>query len=302
MSYQTNQRLSLVIPRVFPQWIDEQKIIRVFHDQQIGRIFKVSIKRMPNEKGRDYPIYKAFLYFSVWYDNEIAYNLQQRIFSSAKQARVVYDDPWYWVLFENQSARLNQADQRLMRLDREVYWNEQIMFEHLANQQVILSEHQQMLEEQQRNMEHLQRFCMQRGLNIPFWNPQNPPADADLDLALAETAVRVAEAVLQYDGPNNDDDINLDTQYTAQSVAEAVLQDDGTDDMNLETSQLAQQMTAMVLADEEQQQHEQCICEACVGGEEFYIQEARRNIVLNNPATPRRRWITTTTTTTTTKT
>jgi hypothetical protein len=293
MSFQTNQRLSLVIPRVFPQWIDEQKIIRVFHDQHIGRIFKVSIKRMPNEKGRDYPIYKAFLYFSVWYDNEIAYNLQQRIFGPAKQARVVYDDPWYWVLFEHQSARLNQTDQRLMRLDREVYWNEQIMFEHLANQQVILSEHQQMLNdqqqtlrEQQHNMEHLQRFCMQRGLNVPFWNPQNPPADADLDLALAETAVRVAEAVLDYD---DDDDMNLDTQYTAQSVAEAALYDDGDDDMNLETSQLAQQMTAMVLDEEEPAtQHEQCICEACIGGEEFYIQEARRNIVLNNPAIPRR--------------
>ena len=129
----------------------------------------------------------------------------------------------------------------------------------------------------QRNMEHLQRFCIQRGLNVPFWDPTNPPANADIDMELAETAVRVAEAVLQYD---DTDDMNLDTQYTAQGVAEYVLQDDGTDDMNLETNQLAQEMSEMVL----DEQDCLCVCEACVGGEEFYIQEARRNIILNNPA------------------
>ena len=284
MSFQTKQSMSLMIPRVFPQWIDEQKIIKVFHDQQIGRIFKVSIKRLPDERGRDHPIYQAFLYFSVWYDNEIAYNLQQRLLGSKKQARVVYDDPWYWVLFVNKSARLNRNELRQMRTDKEVYLNEMIMFEHLVHHQELIQAQerqfqvqQNQLLEQQRNMEHLQRFCIQRGLNVPFWDPTNPPADADIDMELAETAVRVAEAVLQYD---NTDDMNLDTQYTAQGVAEYVLQDDGTDDMNLETSQLAQEMTELVL----DEQDRLCVCEACVGGEEFYIQEARRNIILSNPA------------------
>ena len=116
MSYfNIDQNLSLVIPRVFPQWVDEQKIVDIFHQQCIGWIYKVSIVRVPDEPGRNYPIYKAYLYFSVWYDNEIAYNIQQRIFGVKRQARVVYDDPWYWTIYENQHQRLSKYEKRHIR-------------------------------------------------------------------------------------------------------------------------------------------------------------------------------------------
>ena len=116
-----NQHLSLMIPRVFPQWIDEATFIDIFERQHIGRVGKVSIKRKADEPGRDYPIYQAYIYFSVWYDNEIAYNFQQRIFGPKKQARVVYDDPWFWVVFENKKQRLSPADKRLLRIDAQQY-------------------------------------------------------------------------------------------------------------------------------------------------------------------------------------
>jgi hypothetical protein len=292
MSFQTNQNISLVIPRVFPQWIDEQKIIQVFHEQRIGRIFKVSIKRMSNETECGIPIYKAYLYFSVWYCNEIAYNFQRRLLTGQKQARVVYDDPWFWVSFENKFKRLNRTDQRLIRIDREFYHNEQIManqlFEHqqeLIEQRNLIQEHkeqiqehkekiqvqQQSLAEQQRNMEHLQRFCIQRGLNVPFWNPKNPPADVELDIALAETTVRVAEAVLNYD--DDTDDINLDTNQLANEMTQQLLAESSSDDINLDTNQLANEMTEQVLAECDAW----CVCEACIGGEEFYINEYYNN-------------------------
>ena len=120
-----NQGLSLMIPRVFPQWIDESTIIRIFDKQQIGRIGKVSIVRKPDEPGyRNYPIYKAYLHFSVWYENEIAYNFQQRIYGPKKQARVVYDDPWFWVVFENTNPHLSFTDQRILRMDARMYHTE----------------------------------------------------------------------------------------------------------------------------------------------------------------------------------
>lgn len=124
MSSRIEQSLSLMIPRVFPQWIDEQKIIDVFHKQQIGRVYKVSIIRMPDSKKRRYPIYQAFVYFSAWYDNDIAYHFQQRIFGPRAQARVVYDDPWYWVAFENTKRHLSNNDKRIMRLGYQAYVNE----------------------------------------------------------------------------------------------------------------------------------------------------------------------------------
>lgn len=118
-----------MIPRVFPQWIDEQKIIDVFHEQRLGRIYKVSIIRVPDSKKRSYPIYQAFIYFSAWYENEIAYHFQQRIFGSKGQARVVYDDPWYWVAFENTKRRLSNNDKRIIRAGYQTYVAEQYMLE-----------------------------------------------------------------------------------------------------------------------------------------------------------------------------
>ena len=124
MSSRINQKLSLMIPRVFPQWVDEQKMIDIFHKQHIGKVYKVSIIRMPDSKKRDYPIYQAFVYFSAWYDNDIAYNFQQRIYGPKAQARVVYDDPWFWVAFENTRRRLSNNDKRIMRLGYEAYLQE----------------------------------------------------------------------------------------------------------------------------------------------------------------------------------
>jgi hypothetical protein len=127
MSFSIDQSLSLMIPRVFPQWTDEQKIIDVFHQQQLGRVYKVSVIRMPDSNKRGIPIYQAFVYFSAWYENTIVHNFQQRIFGAKKQARVVYDDPWYWVVFENKKRRLSNNDKRIMRIGYQTYVAEQYM-------------------------------------------------------------------------------------------------------------------------------------------------------------------------------
>ena len=147
-----NQHLSLMIPRVFPQWIDEATIISIFDRQHIGRVGKVSIKRKPDEPGRDYPIYQAFIYFSVWYDNEIAYNFQQRIFGPKKQARVVYDDPWFWVVFENKKQKLSPTDKRILRIDAQQYAN-QVNVEDLHDQ--ISYQFEQIQDDAEMNIDEL---------------------------------------------------------------------------------------------------------------------------------------------------
>ncbi len=117
-----------MIPRVFPQWTNEQHIMDTFHKQDIGKVYKVDIIRKPDEPGRHYPIYQAFIYFSVWYDNEIAFHFQQRIYNSEnKQTKVVYDDPWFWVVFENKSKKnaLSKDDKRLIQMEKQLYQAEQ---------------------------------------------------------------------------------------------------------------------------------------------------------------------------------
>ncbi len=124
-TYDVKQGLSLTIPRVFPQYVDEQQMIDIFDRQHLGRVYKVNMIHMKGEsRRRGHPMYKAIVYFSAWYDNIIAYNFQQRIFNNG-DARVVYDDPWFWVAMENKEQRLSNNDKRIMRVAYQNYINEQ---------------------------------------------------------------------------------------------------------------------------------------------------------------------------------
>ena len=123
--YDVQQGLSLTIPRVFLQWVDEQLIVDIFDRQHLGRVYKVNIIHMKDESARrGHPMYKAIVYFSAWYNNIIAYNFQQRIFNEG-DAKIVYDDPWFWVAMENKEQRLSNNDRRIMRVAYQTYVNEQ---------------------------------------------------------------------------------------------------------------------------------------------------------------------------------
>ena len=242
-----NQQLSLLIPRVFPQWVDEATIVKIFREQQIGIISKVSIVRMPNEKstneigtsetgpnkiGKTYPIYKAYLYFSVWFENIIAENFQKRIYGKNKQARVVYDDPWFWTVFENtERVRLSKNDKRLMRLSAEIYKNNQ--FVQLQQEQIAyeIAEQKQKLAEQNNMIQILQDFCIKSGLEIPFWSANHPPSAevSSLEALSAATAVACADFVLQDQDQEHYEDIyeNVDLDYSSipYECAEFVFQE-----------------------------------------------------------------------------
>jgi len=192
MSFRIEQSLSLMIPRVFPQWVDEQKIIDVFHQQRLGRVYKVSIIRMPDNKKRSIPIYQAFVYFSAWYETEVAYNFQQRIFGPRAQARIVYDDPWFWVAFENKKRRLSNNDKRMIRLGYQAYLNEQELVA------------------QDERIRQLENFNIMKEFPIMPAPAPNCSLSEDFvmgtlgaELNLTETAMNVAESVL-------DEDCNMD--------------------------------------------------------------------------------------------
>jgi len=125
MPYTMYQKMSLMIPRVFPPWVNEETIIKIFEQQQIGIVYKVSIRHTKNErkKGKKIPIYKAYVYFHYWFNNQIAYNFQQQVLKT-KQARVVYDDPWFWTIFENKQKKPSKKDARIMRIGRKIYRQE----------------------------------------------------------------------------------------------------------------------------------------------------------------------------------
>ena len=235
-----NQHLSLVIPRIFPKWVDEAKIIKIFREQKLGEIFKVSIVRMPNKKGCKYPIYKAYVYFSVWFESIVTQNFQDRIYSKKRQARVIYDDPWYWTVFENtEHVRLSNADKRMKRISLEMYKedarltrtiremkkNREFLEEQQEQNAHELVEQKQQLAEQNNIIQILQDFCIKNGLEVPFWSAKHPPSAevSSLEALSAATAVACADFVLQDEAQNDEDMTNSCIPY---ECAEAVLSED----------------------------------------------------------------------------
>ena len=192
-----------MIPRVFPQWINESNIKQIFLEQQIGIIFKVIIVRMKDTDPKC-PIYKAYIFFSVWFDNIIAKNFQTRLYDQG-QARVVYDDPWFWTIFINSEMVLSKSENHLIRLNKEHYKLTRIvqkLQKDVANEAEKQKQNNQKIEEQNKTIQILQDFCIKSGLNIPFWNKNAPPSKEEsfLETLSASTAVTTAEWVLDEDG------------------------------------------------------------------------------------------------------
>ena len=225
-----NQYLSLVIPRVFPQWVDEAKIIKIFRDQNLGEIFKVSIVRTnemgpnemgpnemgtnemgPNEKGRKHPIYKAYLYFSVWFESIIVQNFQDRIYGKDKQARVVYDDPWYWTVFENtERVKLSKADKRMMRISLETYKEDARLTRTIRE----MKKNREFLEEQQEQI--LTRTMKEIKKNREFLQEQQEQIAQEL----AKQKQHVAEHMAEHMAEQLADHKQQMAEHLAQHLAE----------------------------------------------------------------------------------
>jgi hypothetical protein len=221
MSFQhkIDQTLSLKIPRVFPQWIDEQVMIDIFHSQHIGRVYKVSIIRMPDSKKKSIPIYQAYVYFSAWYDTVIAYNFQQRIFGADAQARVVYDDPWYWVVFENKTRRLSNNDKRMIRLGYQSYLNEQELV--AQNARIRQLEHLNIRADTQKDVEIEEDVEMEQQVVMPVPVPLVAYMPSERHMEWRQLS---SDFVMQTIG----DELNL--TETAMNVAEAALMETDSDD------------------------------------------------------------------------
>lgn len=76
--------------------INAKYIRKVFERLNIAKVSNVDIK--PNKYNSEYN--RVVLHLDEWYDNETAYNLIKRIRSSTHEARVMYDEPNWWVLEE----------------------------------------------------------------------------------------------------------------------------------------------------------------------------------------------------------
>ena len=103
-AYPNSGLKSLYIPRVFLN-ITEEKIREVFERLELGEIERIDLVPRPYTSGT-ISANMAFIYFKYWSQSVSAQNLASRIMDPHREARIVYDDPWYWILLPNRRPQL----------------------------------------------------------------------------------------------------------------------------------------------------------------------------------------------------
>jgi hypothetical protein len=97
-----DQNLSLFIPHVFSS-ITEERIAKVFESNNIGIVKRVDFVNKVDKKGKSYN--SVFVHFSTWFEDSVVANFQERVLNPDKEARIVYDDPWYWIVLKNNGSQ-----------------------------------------------------------------------------------------------------------------------------------------------------------------------------------------------------
>ena len=97
-----DQSLSLFIPRVFTN-ITERRIMSAFYVLGLGDVKRVDRVLKQDAEGNEY--YSVYIHFERWYRTHAVANFQERVVNPDKEARIVYDDPWYWIVLENKATK-----------------------------------------------------------------------------------------------------------------------------------------------------------------------------------------------------
>ena len=97
-SLQVRQDLSLFIPHMFPN-ITPERVSRVFSSNLIGDVKRVDFVPKTDKNRNLYN--SAYIHFHSWCNSITVSNLQTRVLDPNREARIVYDDPWYWIILPN---------------------------------------------------------------------------------------------------------------------------------------------------------------------------------------------------------
>lgn len=101
--------ISLYIPHIFANYTKDD-VAEVFDHQNIGKVKNIDFVSKLGKDGKPYNA--AYIHFNNWFDNVIAHNLQKRVLNPETEARIMYEDPWYWILLENKAQKFTPGDRK----------------------------------------------------------------------------------------------------------------------------------------------------------------------------------------------
>ena len=219
MSFINN--LSVFITRIHRDDANEEFISKMFYEQEIASVRRIDfIKRYDKGtgKGTGRVYYQANIYFHFWFKNQIAYNIQRRILDGT-HARIVYEDPWYWILLENKkpmtemelminerldalAANAKRTNRQVTRMSQQLSELEttlQTTVEHvekLKKQEIKPNTHTKFIyfEEPAVNIVQIKSLCGAEATATKC--AEQVLAEADAETEAEETATKCAEQVL----------------------------------------------------------------------------------------------------------
>jgi len=107
--FEVNQQLSLYIPHVFPNFTSEY-IKQVFEFMEFGEVDHIDLVAKMDKYGKPYNA--AYIHFSEWFTGPVSENFQDRVLDPNREARIIHDDPWYWIVLENTAKKYVPGDRK----------------------------------------------------------------------------------------------------------------------------------------------------------------------------------------------
>ena len=102
---------SIFIPRVFAN-ITKERITHIVENVvPLGGVDRVDIVEIDEKTNR------VWIHFTHWYDTEFVNEFKKLLLDETKQAKIVYDDPWFWIVLKNTHRIAN--GQPKIRIDLE---------------------------------------------------------------------------------------------------------------------------------------------------------------------------------------
>ena len=87
------KNISLFIPHVYANF-NSAAVFDIIQGQGIGEVKNIDFVSKTGSDGKPYNA--VYIHFYQWHDNIVARNFQERVLNPSKEARIMYDDPWYW--------------------------------------------------------------------------------------------------------------------------------------------------------------------------------------------------------------
>jgi hypothetical protein len=111
------KNMSLFIPHVYANFTSAA-VFDIIQDMGIGEVKNIDFVSKTGSDGKPYNA--VYIHFYQWYDNIVARNFQERVLNPSKEARIMYDDPWYWLVLENKGKKHVPCD-RKPRIDLDAF-------------------------------------------------------------------------------------------------------------------------------------------------------------------------------------